>query len=155
MTATLRPRDKSHVERILGVQFDSEFRCSCKRDDVTVSCRFMPNDQAVQAGLQLFLDQILQIELSKILIFCLTIQETESFGALLTKFYPDQVSICHSKRREGLNRISVVTSCVASGVNVEGLSHIIVVRSAWSVESFVQVCICACLIAVMDVHYQL
>jgi hypothetical protein len=140
MTATLRPRDKVHVERHIGAKFDSELRYSSKRDDVTVSCRFLPNDKAVEAGLQLFVDQVLKIESSKILIFCMTIAEAEILGALLGKRFPNQVSTFHSKRREPLNRVSVVTPIVACGVNVQGLSHIIVLKSTWSVESFVQVC---------------
>ena len=141
MTATLRPRDKVHVQTKLGLTFDSELRYSCRRDDVDVSCRFMSTEHAVEAGLQLFLEQVLKIESSRILIFCMSIAETDYLGALLGKVFPNQVSICHSKRRENLNRISVVTSCVASGLNVEGLSHVIIVKSTWSIESFLQVCL--------------
>jgi superfamily II DNA helicase RecQ len=139
MTATLRPRDKPATERMLGVKFDSELRLSCKRDDVAVSCRFTPSEQGVVSGLQCYVDQLIKSESTRILIFCMTIAEAEFFGELLKKLYPNQVAVCHSERRESLNRISVVTSCVASGVNVEGLSHIVIVRSTWSVESFVQV----------------
>ena len=139
MTATLRPRDKPAVERMLGVKFDSELRLSCKRDDVAVSCRFSPKEQGVVAGLQSYVDQLMKIDSTRILIFCMTIAEAEFFGELLKKIYPNQVAVCHSERRQNLNRISVVTSCVASGVNVEGLSHIVIVRSTWSVEGFVQV----------------
>jgi len=141
MTATLRPRDKVSVERCLGIKFDSELRHSSRRDDVTVSCRFLPNETAVENALLLFVEQVLAIESSRILIFSMWVKEAEHLGALLGKQFPNLVSTCHSKRRENLNRVSVVTSCFASGVNVESLSHLAVMYSTWSVENSVQVCL--------------
>lgn len=140
MTATLRPRDKVRCEGMLGVKFDSELRFSCKRDEVILSCRFFQNDVAVMAALNLFVAQTLSDRSSRILIFCMAKAEADSLGETLEGIYPGQVSICHSDHRSVLKRVSVVTSCVQSGINEEGLSHVIVLTSAWSVEGLVQVC---------------
>ena len=140
MTATLRPRDKVRCEGMLGVKFNSELRFSCKRDEVVLSCRFFQTDVAVMAALNLFVAQILSDHSSRILIFCMAKAEADSIGETLEQKYPGQVSICHSDHRSVLKRVSVVTSCVQSGINEEGLSHVIVLASAWSVEGLVQVC---------------
>ena len=66
-------------------------------------------------------------------------EETDDIGEKLRKKHPGEVSICHSDRREVLNRVSVVTSCVQSGINEKGLTHVIVMISAWSVEGLLQV----------------
>jgi hypothetical protein len=139
MTATLRPRDKVFCETKLGVKFNSELRFSCRRDDIKVSCRFIQNGQAVTAALEVFVAQILSEMSSRILIFCMGKEETDDIGEKLRKKHPGEVSICHSDRREVLNRVSVVTSCVQSGINEKGLTHVIVMISAWSVEGLLQV----------------
>jgi superfamily II DNA helicase RecQ len=136
MTATLRPRDKVSVEDMLGIRFDSEIRHTCRRDDVALSCRFYINQVAVMKGLVGFIESISMA--SKVLIFCMTIKEAECIGETLLKVFSRQVSISHSRRRDPLERIAVVTSCYGHGVNVLGLSHVVVMRSAWSIEGFVQ-----------------
>jgi superfamily II DNA helicase RecQ len=136
MTATLRPRDKVSVEAMLGIRFDSEIRQTCRRDDISLSSRFYPNQVAVMRGLVGFIASLSTV--SKVLIFCMTIKEAEYIGETLLKMFSQQVSISHSRRRDPLERIAVVTSCFGHGVNVLGLSHVVVVRSAWSIEGFVQ-----------------
>jgi len=136
MTATLRPRDKVSVEDMLGIRFDSEIRHTCRRDDITLSSRFYINQVAVMKGLVGFIESM--SEASRVLIFCMTIKEAECIGETLLKMRSQQVSISHSRRRDPLQRIAVVTSCYGHGVNVLGLSHVVVVRSAWSIEGFVQ-----------------
>lgn len=136
MTATLRPRDKVRVEDMLGIRFDSEIRHTCRRDDIALSSRFYPNQVAVMKGLVGFVESMSKA--SKVLIFCMTIQEAESIGETLLTMFSQHVSISHSRRRDPLQRIAVVTSCYGHGVNVMGLSHVVVVRSAWSIEGFVQ-----------------
>ena len=136
MTATLRPRDKVSVEDMLGIRFDSEIRHTCRRDDIALSSRFYINQVAVIKGLVGFIESISKA--SKVLIFCMTIKEAECIGETLLKVFSRQVSISHSRRRDPLERIAVVTSCYGHGVNVLGLSHVVVMRSAWSIEGFVQ-----------------
>ena len=74
-----------------------------------------------------------------VIVFCLTIQEAEDYGEELSLYFPEQVSVGHSTRREPLKRIAVVTSCFSHGVNIPGLTHVMIMRSTWSIEGFVQV----------------
>jgi superfamily II DNA helicase RecQ len=136
MTATLRPSDKVRVEKMIGVGLESEIRRSCRRNDVVLSNRFFVSHDALLKGLIGCLQSIPSS--AKTLIFCMTVKEAELLGQQLLAIFPEQVSVSHSRRRDNLKRFAVVTSCFGHGVNVPGLTHILIVRSVWSVEGFIQ-----------------
>lgn len=141
MTATLRPRDTPHVAKMLGIELSqvSELRQSCRRDDVVVSSRFYSDKRALWMGLKAYVSNLLDIPGAKVMIFVMTVKEAEDIGIGLLRQHPNDVSISHSKRRDPLKRIAVVTSCFTHGVNVEGLTHVVIFRLTWGVDAFVQV----------------
>jgi hypothetical protein len=140
MTATLRPRDEALLANTLGVDTDGLMvvREPCMRDDIELSVRFFQTDHASMRGLQLFLAGLPEVN-SRVVIFMMTTYGAEELGSLLKRLYPDQVSVSHSRHKEALKRIAVVTSCFGHGVNIEGLTHVCIIRSTWSIEGFVQV----------------
>jgi hypothetical protein len=141
MTATLRPRDTPHVAKMLGIELSqvSELRQSCRRDDVVVSSRFYSDKRALWMGLKAYVSNLLDIPGARVMIFVMTVKEAEDIGIGLLRQHPNDVSISHSKRRDPLKRIAVVTSCFTHGVNVEGLTHVVIFRLTWGVDAFVQV----------------
>jgi len=146
MTATLRPRDQVPLANMLGIDPEGlmVLRESCIRDDIEVSVRFFPVDHAIMRGLHLFLAGLSATE-SRIVIFVMTTRAAEELGALLKLSFPDQVSVSHSRHKEALKRIAVVTSCFGHGVNIPGLTHVCIILSTWSVEGFVQVSYAKCM----------
>lgn len=146
MTATLRPRDQGPLANMLGIDPAGlmVLRESCIRDDIELSVRFFPGDDGIVRGLHLFLAALSTTE-SRFVIFVMTTRAAEELGALLQSSFPDQVSVSHSRRKEILKRIAVVTSCYTHGVNIPGLTHVCIIRSTWSVEGLVQVRDAKCL----------
>jgi hypothetical protein len=140
MTATLRPRDQVPLANVLGIDPDGlmVLREPCMRDDVDLSVRFFQADHGMMRGLQLFLAGLPQT--SRFVIFMMTTRAAEDLGSLLKLSFPNDVSVSHSRHKEALKRIAVVTSCFGHGVNIPGLTHVIIIRSTWSAEGFVQVC---------------
>jgi hypothetical protein len=140
MTATLRPRDEADLSTMLGVNSGQlvVLREPSVREDIQLSVRFFQSDEGVLRGLQGFIGGVMAQSGSRVIIFVMTIREAEELGTALKAAYSGQVSISHSRRRELLKRIAVVTSCFTHGVNIIGLTHIAILRSCWSVEAFVQ-----------------
>lgn len=143
MTATLRPSDRSNLATMLGVddQTMSEIRMSSRRDDISLDIRYYTNRIALSLGIQSWVSALFAKSdaSARVIIFMMTIQEAEELGAVLEALCPGQVSVSHSKRRDRLGRIAIATSCFGHGINIPGLSHVVVVRSSWSVEGFAQV----------------
>ena len=143
MTATLRPSDRAPMATMLGIDGRdlSEIRMSSRREDIALTIRFYVHRSALLLGLHSFVAElpVASQGTSRVVIFMMTIQEAEELGAILEARYPGHVSVSHSKRRDSLGRIAVATSCFGHGVNVPGLTHVAVVRSAWSVEGLAQV----------------
>jgi superfamily II DNA helicase RecQ len=141
MTATLRPGDKLQVSKMLGIDIHhfKELRQSSRRSEVAISSRFYQDKRALLLGLRTYLMNVSKIPASRVLIFVMTIKEAEDVGDILGQDHPSEVSICYSRRRDVVKRFAVATSCFGHGVNVAGLTHVVVLRSSWSVEGFVQV----------------
>ena len=141
MTATLRPGDKLQVSKMLGIDIHhfKELRQSSRRSEVAISSRFYQDKRALLLGLRTYVMNVSKIPASRVLIFVMTVKEAEDVGDILGQDHPSEVSICYSRRRDVVKRFAVATSCFGHGVNVAGLTHVVVLRSSWSVEGFVQV----------------
>jgi len=139
MTATLRPSEQPHLARMLGVDLSDlkVMRKPCMRDDISLSTRFFHTDAGMFHGIQVFLQGLPECS-TRIMIFVMSIKEAEDLGAFLELHFPNQVSISHSQRRDELGRVAVVTSCFGYGLNIVGLTHVVIFRSSWSCENLVQ-----------------
>ena len=137
MTATLRADDELQLATMLGVDHLEVLRMPSHRSDIQLIL------QVASSPLEMcncLWDFIAGLPHARIIIFCMTIKEAEELAEALVKFYPSETTLHHSKSTEqrAPGRIIVATSCFGHGLNIDGLSHVVVLRSCWSVEGFIQ-----------------
>ena len=137
LTATAPVSDREKIKELLHMKHIKEYEISLYRPKLTFSVYSFVSEEKRQKELKRLLKQYSKSGDGSCIIYCNTRAQTKEIYDLVKKWYPKQVSICHSnlsngerKRNEqafmsGERRIMVATSAFGMGVNKSDVRLII------------------------------
>ena len=137
LTATAPVSDREKIKELLHMKHIKEYEISLYRTKLTFSVYSFVSEEKRQKELKRLLKQYSKSGDGSCIIYCNTRAQTKEIYDLVKKWYPKQVSICHSnlsngerKRNEqafmsGERRIMVATSAFGMGVNKSDVRLII------------------------------
>ena len=137
LTATAPVSDREQIKELLHMKDIKEYEISLYRPKLTFSVYSFVSEEKRQKELKRLLKQYSKSGDGSCIIYCNTRAQTKEIYDLVKKWYPKQVSICHSnlsngerKRNEqafmsGERRIMVATSAFGMGVNKSDVRLII------------------------------
>ena len=137
LTATAPVSDREKIKELLHMKHIKEYEISLYRPKLTFSVYSFVSEEKRQKELKRLLKQYSKSDDGSCIIYCNTRAQTKEIYDLVKKWYPKQVSICHSnlsngerKRNEqafmsGERRIMVATSAFGMGVNKSDVRLII------------------------------
>lgn len=137
LTATAPVSDREKIKELLHMKHIKEYEISLYRPKLTFSVYSFVSEEKRQKELKRLLKQYSKSGDGSCIIYCNTKAQTKEIYDLVKKWYPKQVSICHSnlsngerKRNEqafmsGERRIMVATSAFGMGVNKSDVRLII------------------------------
>ena len=137
LTATAPVSDREKIKELLHMKHIKEYEISLYRPKLTFSVYSFVSEEKRQKELKRLLKQYSKSGDGSCIIYCNTRAQTKEIYDLVKKWYPKQVSICHSnlsngerKRNEqafmsGERRIMVTTSAFGMGVNKSDVRLII------------------------------
>lgn len=137
LTATAPVSDREKIKELLHMKHIKEYEISLYRPKLTFSVYSFVSEEKRQKELKRLLKQYSKSGDGSCIIYCSTRAQTKEIYDLVKKWYPKQVSICHSnlsngerKRNEqafmsGERRIMVATSAFGMGVNKSDVRLII------------------------------
>ena len=137
LTATAPVSDREKIKELLHMKHIKEYEISLYRPKLTFSVYSFVSEEKRQKELKRLLKQYSKSGDGSCIIYCNTRAKTKEIYDLVKKWYPKQVSICHSnlsngerKRNEqafmsGERRIMVATSAFGMGVNKSDVRLII------------------------------
>ena len=137
LTATAPVSDREQIKELLHMKHIKEYEISLYRPKLTFSVYSFVSEEKRQKELKRLLKQYSKSGDGSCIIYCNTRAQTKEIYDLVKKWYPKQVSICHSnlsngerKRNEqafmsGERRIMVATSAFGMGVNKSDVRLII------------------------------
>ena len=137
LTATAPVSDREKIKELLHMKHIKEYEISLYRPRLTFSVYSFVSEEKRQKELKRLLKQYSKSGDGSCIIYCNTRAQTKEIYDLVKKWYPKQVSICHSnlsngerKRNEqafmsGERRIMVATSAFGMGVNKSDVRLII------------------------------
>ena len=137
LTATAPVSDREKIKELLHMKHIKEYEISLYRPKLTFSVYSFVSEEKRQKELKRLLKQYSKSGDGSCIIYCNTRAQTKEIYDLVKKWYPKQVSICHSnlsngerKRNEqafmsGERRIMVATSAFGMGINKSDVRLII------------------------------
>ena len=137
LTATAPVSDREQIKELLHMKDIKEYEISLYRPKLTFSVYSFVSEEKRQKELKRLLKQYSKSGDGSCIIYCNTRAQTKEIYDLVKKWYPKQVSICHSnlsngerKRNEqafmsGERRIMVATSAFGMGINKSDVRLII------------------------------
>ena len=137
LTATAPVSDREKIKELLHMKHIKEYEISLYRPKLTFSVYSFVSEEKRQKELKRLLKQYSKSGDGSCIIYCNTMAQTKEIYDLVKKWYPKQVSICHSnlsngerKRNEqafmsGERRIMVATSAFGMGINKSDVRLII------------------------------
>ena len=137
LTATAPVSDREKIKELLHMKHIKEYEISLYRPKLTFSVYSFVSEEKRQKELKRLLKQYSKSGDGSCIIYCNTRAKAKEIYDLVKKWYPKQVSICHSnlsngerKRNEqafmsGERRIMVATSAFGMGVNKSDVRLII------------------------------
>ena len=137
LTATAPVSDREKIKELLHMKHIKEYEISLYRPKLTFSVYSFVSEEKRQKELKRLLKQYSKSGDGSCIIYCNTRAQTKEIYDLVKKWYPKQVSICHSnlsngdrRRNEqafmnGERRIMVATSAFGMGVNKSDVRLII------------------------------
>ena len=137
LTATAPVSDREKIKELLHMKHIKEYEISLYRPKLTFSVYSFVSEEKRQKELKRLLKQYSKSGDGSCIIYCNTRAKTKEIYDLVKKWYPKQVSICHSnlsngerKRNEqafmsGERRIMVATSAFGMGINKSDVRLII------------------------------
>ena len=137
LTATAPVSDREKIKELLHMKDIKEYEISLYRPKLTFSVYSFVSEEKRQKELKRLLKQYSKSGDGSCIIYCNTRAQTKEIYDLVKKWYPKQVSICHSnlsngerKRNEqafmsGERRIMVATSAFGMGINKSDVRLII------------------------------
>ena len=137
LTATAPVSDREKIKELLHMKHIKEYEISLYRPKLTFSVYSFVSEEKRQKELKRLLKQYSKSGDGSCIIYCNTRTQTKDIYDLVKKWYPKQVSICHSnlsngerKRNEqafmsGERRIMVATSAFGMGINKSDVRLII------------------------------
>ena len=137
LTATAPVSDREKIKELLHMKHIKEHEISLYRPKLTFSVYSFVSEEKRQKELKRLLKQYSKSGDGSCIIYCNTRAQTKEIYDLVKKWYPKQVSICHSnlsngerKRNEqafmsGERRIMVATSAFGMGINKSDVRLII------------------------------
>ena len=137
LTATAPVSDREKIKELLHMKHIKEYEISLYRPKLTFSVYSFVSEEKRQKELKRLLKQYSKSGDGSCIIYCNTRAHTKEIYDLVKKWYPKQVSICHSnlsngerKRNEqafmsGERRIMVATSAFGMGINKSDVRLII------------------------------
>lgn len=137
LAATAPVSDREKIKELLHMKHIKEYEISLYRPKLTFSVYSFVSEEKRQKELKRLLKQYSKSGDGSCIIYCNTRAQTKEIYDLVKKWYPKQVSICHSnlsngerKRNEqafmsGERRIMVATSAFGMGINKSDVRLII------------------------------